>query len=62
MNTKPRSEKLYLARPIALRLTDRERTQVKKLAAGDGRSAAGFARQMYLRGLAAYLAETRTAA
>lgn len=62
MNTKPRSEKLFLARPIALRLTDKERTQAKKLAANDGRSAAGFARQMYLRGLAAYLSESRSAA
>lgn len=62
MNTKPHSEKLHVARPIALRLTEKERAQANKLASSDGRSAAGFARQMYLRGLAGYLAEQRQAA
>ncbi|MCL1962477.1 MAG: hypothetical protein FWG56_12070 [Desulfovibrionaceae bacterium] len=60
MATKPRAHKINRDLPIALRLTDAEREQVKKLATKDGRSYSGFARQMYLRGLSAYLSESRT--
>ena len=62
MTTQPKQrlqkQKLNLSRPVALRLTDSERTQASRLASIDGRSTAGFARQMYLRGLRAYLAES----
>lgn len=57
MNIKSRSHKLNRALPIALRLTEDERKQAHKLASDDGRSAAGFARLMYLRGLNTYLAD-----
>jgi len=59
MNIKQRSHKLNRALPIALRLTEAERVQAHRLASDDGRSAAGFARLMYLRGLSTYLAEGR---
>jgi hypothetical protein len=62
MKTKPKTRKLNTARPIALRLTDVERTQAFRMAADDGRSAAGFARAMYLRGLREYVGETGKAA
>jgi len=56
MNVKPRHSKLNKELPIALRLTDAERAQAKRLAAKEARSMGGFARLMYLRGLSAHLA------
>ena len=61
MNVKSASKRLNKALPIAMRLTNAELTQAKRLAEKDGRSAASFARLMYLRGVSAHLAECQGA-
>lgn len=48
-------------RQAGMRLTQFEYDQAKQLAADECRSAAGFMRWMYLRGLLAYLAEQDSA-
>lgn len=62
MNRKPADQRLDKLQPIALRLTPAEKRQAAALAQEEARSTANFARQMYLRGLAGYLAEQRQAA
>lgn len=57
MNVKPSDQKLNVSKPVALRLTESERNEAQKLALRDERSVASFARLMYLRGLARYLAD-----
>lgn len=49
-------------KPIALRLTKSERERTIKYAAAEDRSASNFARQMFLRGLAAYEREHQNTA